>query len=254
MLSWEWGDVGSMGLVGHEPEPGPEPNQHLKVRSLGKPQPLNRQLAIHRSLQPPVRSPWTAIVKKLVLYEITLLFCTIVMDSRQEKHPTPIRSTPVSFLDLPRGVRNNIYKRLLVLQHPLHIFQEPNSPLESFVPDRPPRWLALLRTNRQVSTESRATLYSMNQFHLEDITPLQTDLLRSFLDCIGSLNAASIPHLCVNFPVAERPHGQADGIELRTDGLQSVRLCQDQCTNLATLETVVHYENLGFFRKPEDFL
>jgi hypothetical protein len=176
------------------------------------------------------------------------------MEFRQEKHPTPIRSTPVSFLDLPRGVRNNIYERLLVLQHPLHIFQEPNSPIESFAPDRPLRWLALLHTNRQVSMESRATLYSMNQFHLEDITPLQTDLLRSFLNCIGPLNAASISHLCINFPVAERAQGQADGIELRTDGLQSVRLCQGQCTNLATLETVVHYKNSGFFREPDDFL
>jgi hypothetical protein len=176
------------------------------------------------------------------------------MDSQQEKPPNPIPSTPVSFLDLPRGVRNNIYKRLLVLRHPLHIFQEPNSPVESFAPDGPIRWLALLYTSRQIYTESRAVLYGNNQFHLEDITPHQTELLRSFLYCIGPLNAASISHLCVNFPVAERIHGEAEGIELGTDSLQTVRLCKGQCNNLATLETVVHYKNSGFFREPDDFL
>jgi hypothetical protein len=176
------------------------------------------------------------------------------MDSWQKRDSISTRSTPVSFLDLPRGVRNNIYKRLLVLRHPLYIFQEPNSPLESFAPDKPFRWLALLYTNRQIYTESSAALYSMNQFHLEDITPLQVDLLRSFLDRIGPLNAASISHLCVNFPVAERIDGQAKRVELRTDSLQSVRLYQDKCTNLSTLETIVHYKNSSFFREPDDFL
>ena len=147
------------------------------------------------------------------------------MDSGQKRDPTLTRSTPVSFLDLPRRVRNNIYKRLLVLRHPLYIFQEQkNSPIESFAPERPFRWLALLRTNRQIHIESSAVLYGMNQFHLEDITPLQADLLQSFLDCIGPLNAASLSHLCVNFPVAERIDGQAKRVELRTDSLQSVRL------------------------------
>jgi len=178
------------------------------------------------------------------------------MEIRQDKQPnvTPTRSTPVSFLNLPRGVRNNIYARLLVLQHPLHIFQEPNSVVESFAPGRPLRWLALLHTNRQVSKESRAALYGLNQFHLEEITPLQTELLRSFLDCIGPANAASISHLCINFPVAERTHDQAEPIELRTNSLQSVMLCQDNCNNLKTLETVVHYKNSSFFRQSDDFL
>lgn len=176
------------------------------------------------------------------------------MDSQQKKDPTLTRSTPVSFIDLPRRVRDNIYKRLLVLQHPLYIFQEPNSPIESFAPDRPFRWLALLRTNRQIYIESSAVLYGMNQFQLEDITPLQADLLRSFLDCIGPLNAASLSYLSVNFPVAERINDQAKRLELRTDSLQSVRLYRDKCTKLSTLETVVHYKNSSFFREPDDFL
>lgn len=176
------------------------------------------------------------------------------MDFSEKRDPSLTRSTPVSFLDLPKGVRNNIYKRLLALRHPIYIFQEPHSPVESFAPDRPFRWLALLHTNRQIYTESSAVLYSMNQFHLEDITPLQADLLRSFLDCIGPMNAASISHLCVNFPVAERINDQAERVKLRTDSLQSVSLCQDKCTKLSTLELVVHYKNSSFFREPDDFL
>lgn len=176
------------------------------------------------------------------------------MDPRQKSDPTPKRSTPVSFLNLPPRVRNNIYKRLLVLGHPIHIFQEPNSPIESFAPDRPSRWLALLHTSRQISTESSAVLYGMNHFHLEDITPLQASLLRSFLDCVGPMNAASLSYLCVNFPVAERIDDQAGRVELRTDSLQSVRLLQEKCTKLTNLETIVHYKNSSIFREPDDFL
>ncbi|KAF2702782.1 hypothetical protein K504DRAFT_463972 [Pleomassaria siparia CBS 279.74] len=176
------------------------------------------------------------------------------MDSSQKRDPTLTRSTPISFLHLPRPVRDDIYKRLLVLRHPIYIFQEPNSPVESFAPDRSLQWLALLHTNRQIYTESSAALYGMNQFHLEDITPLQANLLRSFLDCIGPMNAALLSHLCVNFPVAERINGQAQKVELRTDSLQSVRLYQDKCTKLSTLETVVHYKNSSLFREPDAFL
>ncbi|KAF2845261.1 hypothetical protein T440DRAFT_472769 [Plenodomus tracheiphilus IPT5] len=176
------------------------------------------------------------------------------MDSIHQGDPTLTRSTAVSFLHLPRWVRDDIYERVLVLRHPLYIFQEPNSPIESFAPDKPSRWLALLHTNRQIHEESSTVLYGMNQFHLMDITPLQTDLLRSFLDWIGSPNTASLSYLCVNFPVVERTNGQAGKLELRPDSLQSVRLYQDKCTKLSTLETVVHYKNSGFFREPDDFL
>lgn len=176
------------------------------------------------------------------------------MDPRQKGDPDAKRSTPVSFLDLPRWVRDNIYQKLLVLAHPIHIFQEPNSQIESFAPDRPVYWLALLQTNRQIYTESKAVLYGMNQFHLEDITPRQADLLRLFLYCIGPTNAALISILCVNFPVVERINDQAEKLELKPDGLQSVRLLQEKCTELTTLETIVHFKNSSLFRELDDFL
>lgn len=176
------------------------------------------------------------------------------MGSSQNEDSIPTRTTTANFLDLPKGVRSNIYKRLLILRNPLYIFREPNSHIESFAPDKPLRWLALLYTNRQIHMESSAVLYGMNQFHLVDITPLQADLLQLFLVCIGPANAAFISHLCVNFPVAERPSDQAGRVELSNESMQSVRLYQNKCAQLSTLETVVHYKNSRFFRESDDFL
>lgn len=199
---------------------------------------------------------WVATVGKAVFTLEGFLACSpqLAMSSSQNEDSTRARTTPANFFDLPKGVRDNIYKRLLVLRHPLYIFQEPNSRIESFAPDKPFRWLALLYTNRQIYSESRAVLYGMNHFHLVDITPLQADLLQSFLDCIGTANAASLSYLCVNFPVAERLSGQIGRVELSTDSMQSVRLYRDKCPQLSTLETLVHYKNSRFFRESEDFL
>ncbi|EMD66394.1 hypothetical protein COCSADRAFT_34949 [Bipolaris sorokiniana ND90Pr] len=176
------------------------------------------------------------------------------MGSCQNENPSPTRTTTANFFDLPKKARENIYKRLLILRSPIYIFQEPNSPIESFAPDRPFRWLALLRTNRQIHTESSAVLYGMNQFHLVEITPIQAELLKSFLACIGPANSASLSYLCVNFTVAERLGGKTGMIKLTTDSTQTLRLYRDKCAQLSTLETVVHYKNSGFFRESDDFL
>jgi hypothetical protein len=95
-------------------------------------------------------------------------------------------------------------------------------------------------------------LYKANHFQLVDITEQQVHLLRSFLDCIGSLNANSLSHLCVNFPVAETIPGQPGDVKLRDDSFQILKLVQERCTNLSTLETLVHHKNSGVFKKAED--
>ena len=46
-------------------------------------------------------------------------------------------------------------------------------------------------------------LYGMNNFSLVDSTPKQVGLVQTFFDCIGSVNAGLLSHLCINFPVAE---------------------------------------------------
>jgi hypothetical protein len=163
-------------------------------------------------------------------------------------------SATVNFLDLPEGIRNDVYKRVLILPHPLYLFQEPNFRVETFAPERPSRWLALLYTNRQIYYEASVALYGTNHFHLVDITQQQFGLLQSFLDCIGPVNAASLSHLCINFPVAESIDGQPGKVKLRDDSLQSLKLLRDKCTNLLTLETLVHYKNDSVFRKTDSVL
>ncbi|CAN9146254.1 unnamed protein product [Alternaria alternata] len=44
-----------------------------------------------------------------------------------------------NFLDLPKGIRNNIYEKVLAVPHPIYLFQEPNSRVETFAPEKPSR-------------------------------------------------------------------------------------------------------------------
>jgi hypothetical protein len=163
-------------------------------------------------------------------------------------------SATVNFLDLPKGIRNDIYENVLAVPHPLYLFQEPNSRVETFAPEKPSRWLAILLTNRQTCREASVILYGTNHFHLVDTTQQQLRLLRSFLDCIGSANAASLSHLCINFPVSEEVDGRTGEVKLRDDSLQSLTLLRERCTNLSTLETLVHNKSNSVFRETGDSL
>ncbi len=52
------------------------------------------------------------------------------------------------FFDLPRHVRDHIYRNVLVVAHPLYLFKDPRSPkVELFAPQKRREWLALLFTN-----------------------------------------------------------------------------------------------------------
>ncbi|KAG9231370.1 hypothetical protein BJ875DRAFT_517407 [Amylocarpus encephaloides] len=176
------------------------------------------------------------------------------MDSKERRKHTSISpdgvlsqrtsSVPISFFSLPGDIRNNIYRRVLVVGHPLFLFQDTGSTVvETFAPDRPFRWLALLYTNRQVHDEASAVLYGLNHFTFMDTTRHQGGLLQSFLGCIGSVNAGLLSHLCINFPIVETVEGQPGNFILREDDLHSLKLLQEKCTNLTTLETLIHSRN-----------
>lgn len=74
-----------------------------------------------------------------------------------------------NFLSLPIEIRNNIYQKVLALPQPLHLFQDPGYPVESFIPGKPYLWLALLYTNRQISEKARAVLYRFNSFTFQKV-------------------------------------------------------------------------------------
>jgi hypothetical protein len=132
---------------------------------------------------------------------------------------------------------------VLVLAHPLYLFQDPGSPnVELFAPEKPTpaRWLALLYTNRQLHAEASAALYRCNHFAFVDTGRKPVNVVHSFLHGIGSVNAGHLSHLCINFPVAQRVSGQEGKVILREADLHSLKLLQERCTSLATLEALVH--------------
>lgn len=178
------------------------------------------------------------------------------MDSSKKSSSfTSHTSSPLfGFFSLPRKPRDDIYRRVLVVAHPLYIFQQTGSEMvEMFAPERPVRWLALLSTNRQVREEASAVLYGLNHFTFMDTTRHQANLLQSFLNCIGSVNAGHLSHISINFPVAEGVKGQPGKIVLREDDLHSLKLLQEKCINLATLETLVYsYNSMGLTKVSQD--
>ncbi|KNG82897.1 hypothetical protein ANOM_008191 [Aspergillus nomiae NRRL 13137] len=163
----------------------------------------------------------------------------------------PLSSTHTGFSDLPIYLRNRIYRQVLAVSHPIFLFQDPRCPIESFTPEKPSQSLALLYTNRQVSKEAKAVLYSTNEFALEESTKRQASLVKSFLNCIGPANAGFLSYLRMDFPAIERVDGQLGEIKIGEDGLQTLRLLQEQCTNLKTLETLVYGPNYGLLTDQE---
>ncbi|KAM0715447.1 hypothetical protein Q7P37_008945 [Cladosporium fusiforme] len=137
------------------------------------------------------------------------------------------------FFGLPREIRDNIYRRVLYVSHPLYLFQDTGSQVETFAPDRPHRWLTLLQVNRQIHVEAAETLFGVNHFALLDEKRPKQDLLEAFLTCIGAANSASLSHLSVDFPGLEC---SAEGLKIKDDSLKRLKLLQEFCTNLKTLE------------------
>lgn len=158
-------------------------------------------------------------------------------------HATPDTRKSTMF-GLPRKIRNDIYHRVLCVAHPLYLFQDNVSQVETFVPERPRQWLALLYVNRQIHVEAAEILYGTNIFALLDDRQPQDCLLRTFLTRIGQVNSASLSHFNIDFPGLE---SAVEEVKLKDDSVERLKLLQRYCTNLTTVETsfsVKHIRNL----------
>ena len=169
---------------------------------------------------------------------------------------TPPPSSSSGLFSLPISLRLQIYTALLVLPHPLFIFQDgETSRPEAFAPDKPRRWLALLSASRQLRDEAGPVAYASNHFVFVDATPRQPALVRSFLAAVGPVNAGRLSHLTINFPVVQRTSSaSSDGgseVVLRDDGQTSLALLRESCPGLKTLEAQVHGENYRNLVAPE---
>lgn len=167
---------------------------------------------------------------------------------------TSMHLSASTFLGLPETFRMEVYERALAVLHPLYLFLGPESSVQLFGPDTPKHWCALLVTNRQISAGASAVLYSVNRFELIDINTPQSRVLKPFLAHIGPMNAASISYLCVSFPTVVEKGDHPGGMELSNESLQILSLLRDNCSNLTTLETVIHYRNARFFEQTDGFL
>ncbi|KAI6801898.1 hypothetical protein KC361_g1467 [Hortaea werneckii] len=142
-------------------------------------------------------------------------------------------NTTTGFFDLPSNARKKIYEGVLKLSHPVFLFQDGDARVETFAPDRPSNWLALLHTSRQMHQEAAAVLYSANVYTLLDADGQGSELIRGFLKCIGSRHAKTLSHLCITFPTMQRNPG---GFQLGPDGAKMFELIRAECSKLAILE------------------
>jgi hypothetical protein len=160
----------------------------------------------------------------------------------------------INILHLPDRVRHQIYELVLNVLHPLYLYQDSSSSVQTFAPDKPKHWTALLYTNRQIHIEASAALYRVNRFELVDMTKPQVGALRCFLDRIGPSNATSLSHLCISLPSVVSNDEEPGKVQLRDDSKQILKLIQDKCTSLTTLETTVHYRNSALFTQTDKSL
>ncbi|KAI1120687.1 hypothetical protein F5Y10DRAFT_120334 [Nemania abortiva] len=126
--------------------------------------------------------------------------------------------TPTSFADLPGELRNRVYGLILVRREPIVPWEDHvHKGLTS----------ALLRANKTVYNEARSLLYGSNHF---DFNNGFYSHLESFLEQIGTSNAACIRHVLIAFPAPSVP---LPGHNTPPEG--KLALIQSRCTNLSSL-------------------
>jgi len=143
--------------------------------------------------------------------------------------------------------RKDAYNKMLVASSPIFVFQESASrPIEFFVPGKPTQWPALplakcLEYNEQ---ETNAVFYGSNHFNLVDTTTQrETSILQAFLVSPTPTHARLISHMSLSFPGLEAVQGRPEALGLTQDGIHTLKLLQDYCVNLTTLELYVHKSN-----------
>lgn len=151
------------------------------------------------------------------------------------------------FSNMSPEARSDAYSKLLVASGPVFVFQESTSrPVEFFSPGKPTQWpaLALAKCREYNEQVTNAVFYGSNHFHLVDTTTRrETSILQAFVGSITSINARLLSHLSLSFPALEAVQGRSEASGLQQDGMRSLKLLQDKCANLRTLELSVHHGN-----------
>lgn len=143
--------------------------------------------------------------------------------------------------------RSDAHNKMLVASGPVFVFQESISRLvEFFSPGKPTQWpaLALAKCREYNEQDPNAVFYGSNHFHLVDTTTRrETSILQAFLGSITPTNARLLSRLSLSFPALDAVQGRSEAPGLQRDGMRSLKLLQDNCANLRTLELSVHHGN-----------
>jgi hypothetical protein len=165
-----------------------------------------------------------------------------------------------SFLALPGEIRNQIYEECLVLPSndeiflfgpydakPSECWLSDNSPLSAVSRLRP--YLGLLQTCKQVHAEAAPMVYARNRFHIPDPETAMVvvddkarataaaEVMRWFVERIGSANAEVLTHLIIPFPDLLHHHDHDHASSPDEESVLDV--LKRECTNLRTVETSV---------------
>ncbi|KAL7899221.1 hypothetical protein HDV63DRAFT_334161 [Trichoderma sp. SZMC 28014] len=155
--------------------------------------------------------------------------------------------SPKDVFNMSPEARGDAYNKMLVTSGPVFVFQDPTSrPIEFFSPGKPTQWpeLALAKFREYNEQETNAAFYGLNHFHLVDTTMRrETLILQAFLGSITPTDARLLSHLSLSFPALEAVRGRSEESGLQQDGMRSLKLLQDNCANLRTLELYVHHGN-----------
>lgn len=73
-----------------------------------------------------------------------------------------------------------------------------------------------------------------------EIASYRSNILKSFINSVASVNAGFLSHLRISFPATERVDGQSGEIRLREDTLQNLQLLRIECIELKRLEALIY--------------
>ncbi|KAF4124383.1 hypothetical protein GMORB2_5049 [Geosmithia morbida] len=86
----------------------------------------------------------------------------------------------------------------------------------------------------------------MNHFLFVDTAQKQVQLLQSFLDLIGPVNADLLSHVDINLPAAVSMGHQPGAVKLEEDELRTIRILGKNCGRLTTLGLRIQRNNSRF--------
>lgn len=151
---------------------------------------------------------------------------------------------PLSFLELPFEIRDQIYRDLLLIPSYIHLCPGAEwgkqRPCQANAGEPLGLCLAILRTNKFIRDEATPILYSYNSFVMATLDPgafgrAEVRVAEGFLNSIGPKNAAFVRHVSIAFPIFR--NYREGYLVLEDHSEEVIELLRDRCPGLLRLET-----------------